>query len=99
MENHFSDRDSKTHASRRRLVGATYSVNHLKSLESLVDSNIEKLTTKYMDKHAGSKELVDLSHWIQWFSWDTVGDISFGESYSEDFRNSNVLSQRDLAFH
>lgn len=48
--NHFSDRDSKSHGSRRRIIAAAYSVNHLKGPEGPVNNILEKVTGQYLDE-------------------------------------------------
>lgn len=62
---HFSRRDEKVHAARRRYVTNLYSMTAILESEQCIDSCTEVLLPK-MARHAEQGTVVDLGEWIQW---------------------------------
>lgn len=82
------------HERRRRIVAPAYSINHLRSLEPLVDCSIELLTDRHLDRVAKSGKSVDLAELFAWFCYDSVAKMSFGNSYGEESRLDLILKSR-----
>ncbi|KIX93851.1 uncharacterized protein Z520_10476 [Fonsecaea multimorphosa CBS 102226] len=77
---HFSRRDEKVHADRRRYVNNLYSMTTILESEQCIDSCSEVFLPK-MAKHADQCTVVDLGEWIQWYTFDVIGELFFGERF------------------
>ncbi|OTA56064.1 putative cytochrome P450 [Hypoxylon sp. EC38] len=89
--NLFSMRDPKLHATMRRKVASMYSMSSLVSYEPHVDHCVELFCGK-LEKMASSKSSINLGNWLQFFAFDTVSMITFGErlgflDHGEDVEN------------
>ncbi|RDI84047.1 hypothetical protein Vi05172_g6046 [Venturia inaequalis] len=78
--NIFSTSDSQYHAAVRRPIASAYSTSHLVQLEQFVDNCISLLRTRFSG-FVGSQEYIDIGHWMQLFSLDAIGEISFGKRF------------------
>ncbi|KAF8488119.1 cytochrome P450 [Gautieria morchelliformis] len=77
---HFSDRDPVSHRRRRQLIAGAYSLNYLTSLERYCDSCTELLLSR-LDKAAESGSPVDISAFINHYSYDCVSELGFGKRF------------------
>ncbi|OOQ85668.1 cytochrome P450 oxidoreductase [Penicillium brasilianum] len=76
--NLFSDRDEQHHREQKRLVANAYSLSSLLEMEPGVDS----CTQIFLDKlgsFADRKEPVDLGAWLQYYSFDVIGEFVFAK--------------------
>jgi cytochrome P450 len=76
--NLFSDRDEQHHREQKRLVANAYSLSSLLEMEPGVDS----CTQIFLDKlggYADRKESLDLGAWLQYYSFDVVGEFVFAK--------------------
>jgi cytochrome P450 len=76
--NLFSDRDEQHHREQKRLVANAYSLSSLLEMEPGVDS----CTQIFLDKlgsFADRKAPVDLGAWLQYYSFDVVGEFVFAK--------------------
>ncbi|KAI0127016.1 cytochrome P450 [Xylariales sp. AK1849] len=78
LTNLFASRDPAQHAAMRRKVAAMYSMSSMVSYEPYVDHCIE-LLHEQLDSFAGNKTVINLGKWLQYFAFDAVSMITFGE--------------------
>ncbi|KAI0841395.1 cytochrome P450 [Hypoxylon sp. FL0890] len=76
--NLFSARDPKLHAIMRRKVASMYSMSSLVSYEPYVDHCVQLLCDK-LESFALSKSSINLGRWLQFFAFDAVSMVTFGE--------------------
>ncbi|KAF2267043.1 cytochrome P450 [Lojkania enalia] len=74
----FGERDVKKHAQQRKLVTRAFAMETLKELEGYVDNMVEVFVTK-MGEQIGKK--VDMAYWIQLFTFDVIGEITWSKSF------------------
>ncbi|KAJ9201541.1 hypothetical protein DTO164E3_3434 [Paecilomyces variotii] len=67
------------HAAKRKRVAASFTLTNLKSLEGQVDDRIMQWTTVLKDKFAETGKEMDFAAWSQWFAYDMICQLSFGE--------------------
>ena len=79
----FSADDESVHARLRRLLIPVFSDNATGNQEALmqryVDLLIKRLREKAHDR--ASQGQADISAWLNWTTFDMVGDLAFGESF------------------
>ncbi|KAH7303302.1 cytochrome P450 [Stachybotrys elegans] len=78
ITNLFAARDQGLHASMRRKVASMYSMTSLVSYEPYVDHCID-LFHNQLDKAAAAGTVLNLGRWLQFFAFDAVSMITFGE--------------------
>ncbi|KAK4208431.1 cytochrome P450 [Rhypophila decipiens] len=76
--NLFAARDQGLHASMRRKVASMYSMTSLVSYEPYVDHCIDLLHSQ-LDRAASAGSAINLGRWLQFFAFDAVSIITFGE--------------------
>jgi hypothetical protein len=76
-EDHFTQRDEKLHAYRRRFVNNLYSLTSILESEEFVDSCTRAFMTR-LDGFAASGKKMDLGIWLQMYAFDVVGELFFG---------------------
>ncbi|KAL4936311.1 hypothetical protein BDV06DRAFT_233532 [Aspergillus oleicola] len=77
---HFAQMDNVKHASRRKLVNSVYSMSSVLESEEYIDDCIDMFMDK-MSKFSRTKENVDLGEWIQWYTFDVIGELFFGQQF------------------
>lgn len=92
--NLFSDRDEQHHREQKRLVANAYSLGSLLEMEPGVDS----CTQIFLDKlgsFADQKIPVDLGAWLQYYSFDVVGELVFAKKlgFLEEGRDVDGMIQ------
>ncbi|KIW89554.1 uncharacterized protein Z519_09710 [Cladophialophora bantiana CBS 173.52] len=60
---HFSQRDEKVHAERRRIISHVYSLSNILHSEPYID-NCSNLFMQRMGAYADAEETVDLGEWL-----------------------------------
>ena len=72
--------NGETHARIRRLMSHAFSDKALRSQESLMKHYINLLITRLREKCAKG-EAVDIVEWLNFTTFDLIGDLAFGESF------------------
>lgn len=70
----FSLQDEKMHGARRRNVANAYALSTLLGMEEYVDQ-CSTLLLRQFAKFAKTKEIVDISPWLQYYAFDVVGEL------------------------
>ncbi|KAJ9606160.1 hypothetical protein H2200_009121 [Cladophialophora chaetospira] len=76
----FTASDEKVHGRRRRIVNHIYSLTNVLSLESYIDK-CTKLFLQRLGEFADSGKAADLGEWLQWYSFDVIGELFFGRTF------------------
>ncbi|KAJ5768724.1 hypothetical protein N7520_003283 [Penicillium odoratum] len=74
---HFSQMDETKHAERRKYVNSIYSMSTILESEDYIKDFIDVFLKK-MSKLSSQARKVDFGEWIQWFTFDVVGELFFG---------------------
>ncbi|OJJ06606.1 hypothetical protein ASPVEDRAFT_140374 [Aspergillus versicolor CBS 583.65] len=76
----FSETSNDKHAVERRKTSNMYAMSSLVSYEPFVDKiNREFITA--LESHAKSGREFDLFTWMQFYAFDVIGEITFGQSF------------------
>ncbi|CAG8904564.1 unnamed protein product [Penicillium egyptiacum] len=67
------------HAMKRKRVAASFTLTNLKSLEGQVDDRIVQWTGVLTERFAQTGQEMDFAAWSQWFAYDMICQLSFGE--------------------
>ncbi|KAL8919726.1 MAG: hypothetical protein Q9172_004839 [Xanthocarpia lactea] len=67
------------HAAKRKRVANSFTLTNLKPLESQIDARILQWTSVLDEKFAETGFRMDFAAWSQWFAYDTICQLSFGE--------------------
>ncbi len=76
--NLFSARNPEYHRTERRKVGAAYSMPLLLQSEAAIGSCVSLFMDR-LHESAAKRQSVDLGAWLQYFAFDVVGEVTFGE--------------------
>jgi hypothetical protein len=80
VEGMFNTTSDALHASLRRPVAGMYSQSTLAGYEPLVDSTIRCFEKRMNELYAnGSDTICDWGQWLQYFSFDFIGEVTFGK--------------------
>lgn len=79
-EDHFTQRDEKLHAYRRRFVNNLYSLTSILDSEKYIDSCTETFM-ECLDDFATTGTPMDLGMWLQMYAFDVVGELFFGRQF------------------
>ncbi|KAI0509332.1 cytochrome P450 [Xylaria bambusicola] len=91
------ERSEKIHAAQRRLVARAYSMESVMHFETQVDELIAQVLRKF-DDVALSKTVIDLGYWVQLFTFDVIGAISFTKPYGFLSSGSDSLGTEESFF-
>lgn len=72
------------HARIRRLLVHGFSEKALRDQEPLIQSYVELFITRLLEKTSAAEDgiaRVDIAQWFNFFTFDIIGDLSFGESF------------------
>lgn len=75
----FQTIDWKEHARKRKRVAASFQLSNLIKLEGQVDARVLEWTAALATRFADTGKLMDFAAWSQWFAYDTICQLSFGE--------------------
>lgn len=73
--------DDAGHARQRRLLLHAFSERALREQESIIQSYIAMLMQRLHEEVASHREMVDISRWLTYTTFDIIGDLTFGESF------------------
>lgn len=79
-EDHFTQRDEKMHAYRRRFVNHLYSLTSILESEKYIDSCTKTFMAR-LDEFVVSGATMDLGMWLQMYAFDVVGELFFGKQF------------------
>ncbi|OCK85010.1 cytochrome protein [Lepidopterella palustris CBS 459.81] len=83
VESIHSTPDDVAHNRQRRALAHAFSEKALKEQESLVQSYIDLLMKRLGEEVDGPKKgKTDLVRWLNWTTFDLVGDLTFGEPFN-----------------
>ena len=95
----FSTRDPVYHRNMKKVIGHAYSMSNVLEMEESIDSCITLFLSQLKDL-ARRKEVVDLGEWIQFYTFDATGELSFAQKFGflregRDFDNimPTILTQ------
>ncbi|KAH6985234.1 putative cytochrome P450 [Ilyonectria destructans] len=74
-------RDPILHGKKKRFLSHAFSTKALKSHEETINAYSD-LFVQQAAIHGGGSEGVDMTQWYNWYSFDVVGDLAFGESFN-----------------
>jgi hypothetical protein len=75
----FQTIDWKDHARKRKRVASSFLLSNLVKLEGQVDARIMEWTGALASRFADASKSMDFAAWSQWFAYDTICQLSFGE--------------------
>lgn len=76
----FSGTDEQLHSERRRIVNHVYSLSNVLQFERFIDRCSELFMTRLAER-ADGVQVVDLGEWLQWYAFDVVGELFFGQMF------------------
>ncbi|OCK76205.1 toxin biosynthesis cytochrome P450 monooxygenase [Lepidopterella palustris CBS 459.81] len=83
VESIHSTPDDVAHSRMRRLLSHAFSEKALREQEELVNSYINLLIKRLHEECDGpNKGKVDIVRWLNWTTFDLVGDLTFGEPFN-----------------
>ncbi|KAJ7176136.1 benzoate para-hydroxylase [Mycena crocata] len=74
----FSTRDRHVHARKRKMVSHAFSNSALQQFVPLIHPTLDKFIIR-MDKMCKTGEYFDALDWFQYFTFDVLSDLAFGE--------------------
>ncbi|KAF5576016.1 Isotrichodermin C-15 hydroxylase [Fusarium pseudocircinatum] len=74
-------KDPILHGKKKRLLSHAFSAKALKSHEETINSYTD-LFVQQAAIHGGGSEGIDMTRWYNWFAFDVIGDLAFGESFN-----------------
>ncbi|KAM5377491.1 hypothetical protein ACJZ2D_004860 [Fusarium nematophilum] len=74
-------KDPVLHGKKRRLLSHAFSARALKTHEDTIDAYSNLFVQQVATRGAGP-EGINMTQWYNWFSFDVVGDLAFGESFN-----------------
>ncbi|KAK1634586.1 cytochrome P450 monooxygenase [Colletotrichum phormii] len=75
----FQELDWREHARKRKRVASSFLLSNLVKLEGQVDARVQEWTAALATRFAHSGASMDFASWSQWFAYDTICQLSFGE--------------------
>ncbi|KAI1074444.1 cytochrome P450 monooxygenase [Whalleya microplaca] len=75
----FQTLDWKEHARKRKRVAHSFALSNLMKLEDQVDDRVIEWTASIASRFADTGTKMDFAAWSQWFAYDTLSQLSFGE--------------------
>ncbi|MCJ1420842.1 hypothetical protein MMC32_007201 [Xylographa parallela] len=71
------------HSRLRRILAHAFSDKALREQEPLLQTHVDDFITGMREQIAGPAHgTVDLTPWFSWYTFDVIGDLSFGESFN-----------------
>ncbi|KAI8942914.1 hypothetical protein NX059_000953 [Plenodomus lindquistii] len=72
--------DTETHTHQRHLVAPSFSAQSMQRQEPLIRHHVNNLFSCF-EKHCAEGQSINLIRWFNLFSFDLIGDLSFGASF------------------
>ncbi|KAF3031966.1 hypothetical protein E8E11_001884 [Didymella keratinophila] len=80
----FTNLNERQHAERRKIISSSYSMTSIEKLEDKIDRCTQVLVKKF-GECAENDASVDLSEWVQWYTFDVVGELFFSHMLQHFF--------------
>ncbi|KAJ5369456.1 hypothetical protein N7509_014068 [Penicillium cosmopolitanum] len=77
---HLINANEADHARQRRLLSHAFSDRVMRDQEPLIMSHVNTFIQKLKDK-AREGEVIDMTDWLNFLTFDIVGDLAFGEPF------------------
>jgi hypothetical protein len=81
--------DEKKHAQQKRPIAPSFQLSKLIEFESSVDSTTAAFFTR-LDQLAASRQALDFGSWLQYYSFDVIGELTFSRRLGFLERGSDV---------
>ncbi|RII17407.1 hypothetical protein CUC08_Gglean002502 [Alternaria sp. MG1] len=72
--------DTETHTYQRQLIAPGFSAQGMQRQEHIIRHHVNNLFSCF-EEHCAKGQPLDLAKWYNYFSFDIIGDLSFGESF------------------
>ncbi|KAF7587380.1 hypothetical protein BBP40_007346 [Aspergillus hancockii] len=79
-QNIFTIQDNELHKDRRRKISPLYTMSSMVSYEKAVDEMTDVCIRK-MYQFAEEYRLIEIPHWMQYYAFDVIGEITFNKSF------------------
>ena len=79
FESIVSTRNREEHAAKRRYISNAFSHRSIVSMEPLVADKVGRLVER-LDLAAERNEVIDIRQWLNFFSFDVITDMAFGNN-------------------
>ncbi|KAH7160421.1 cytochrome P450 [Dactylonectria estremocensis] len=79
-QNIFAIQDHELHKERRRKISSLYTMSSMVHYEKAVDEMTQVCISK-MSQFAEEGRLIDIPHWMQYYAFDVIGEITFNKSF------------------
>lgn len=96
----FTSLDEDMHMSLKYPVASLFSLSNVVSLEPLVDDVLEVISEQLDKRFTQHAQIFDLSKWMQYFSFDVMGTLTFSKRYGflEQGKDVNGMLEAILQF-
>lgn len=81
LHNVFSTQDPVFHAALKRTIGILYTTTAVSEYEFHIDSGIQLFLSRVGDLVKHQSAIVDMSAWLQYYAFDTLGEINFSRKF------------------
>lgn len=75
-----SERDTHKHGKMRRMLSAAFSTKALLEQEDIITRSVDQFIDKLSQDH-GQLEGLNMTKWYEMVTFDTVGEMAFGQSF------------------
>ncbi|EUC49327.1 hypothetical protein COCMIDRAFT_85102 [Bipolaris oryzae ATCC 44560] len=72
--------DTESHTHQRHLLASAFSAQGMQRQEPLIRHHVDRLFSCF-EEHCSEERYFDIAEWFNFFSFDVIGDLSFGESF------------------
>ncbi|KAK6369088.1 hypothetical protein LTR64_007248 [Lithohypha guttulata] len=76
----FSETSEKLHGERRRIVNHLYTTTNVLQSEQYID-RCSQLFVDRVAQYADNGQTIDLGVWLQWYTFDVIGELFFGQMF------------------
>ncbi|KAH7237944.1 cytochrome P450 [Fusarium solani] len=80
-QNIFPIQDNERHKERRRRISPLYTMSSMVSYEPAVD-DMTAVCMRKLYQFAEEGRLIDIPHWMQYYAFDVIGEITFNKSFN-----------------
>ncbi|KAH7552601.1 hypothetical protein BM1_08552 [Bipolaris maydis] len=79
--------DTESHTHQRHLLASAFSAQGMQRQEPLIQHHVDHLFSCF-EENCAKERSFDIAEWFNFFSFDVIGDLSFGESFGNMERRS-----------
>ena len=77
----FNTRDEKLHKQLKSPIAPLYSLTNVVTFESFVDQVLKVFFDQLDKRYVQPQTTVDLGNWLQYFTFDVMGTVTFSDRY------------------